>query len=819
MWQPQRHIEFHADGFNQIAIHFVVRDMCKFLPAVLLFLSGLSVFSQQIPVQNQKGERFTLNGYVKDSLSGESVIGATITINGQTQGVASNQYGFYSLTLPQGTYEIDISHVSYQSKSVIITLNKDVSYNFELLPKSASIGEVVIYTKRRDANVKNAQMGKIDLSINQIKNIPAFMGEVDVLKAIQLLPGVRNAGEGNAGFYVRGGGPDQNLIMLDDAVVYNTGHLFGFFSIFNSDAIKNTSLIKGGMPAQYGGRLSSVLDIAMKDGNMNKTQVDGGIGLIASRLSIQGPIKKDKASYMISARRTYVDVLVKPFISKSSAFYGSGYYFYDLNAKVNYRFSEKDRLYLSGYFGRDVFNFNNAKRSFKSNIPWGNSTATLRWNHVFSRRLFANTTLVFNDYKFRFAAAQNDFNIALASGIRDGNAKIDFDYYPLPKHKMKFGGLYTFHKFIPNVVSGQQDSTVFQPNNESVKYANETALYVQDDWDLSDKIKINYGLRWSSFTQVGPFTKFERDADGNKIDSTTYKSFEPVKSYGGLEPRLTVRYALNDETSLKFAINRNYQYIHLVSNSGNTLPTDLWVPSTYIVKPQISWQYAAGFFKNFNDNKFETSLELYYKNMRNQVDYKEGYTPSLRDPELDFVFGKAWSYGAELFVHKTRGRLNGWIGYTLSWTWRKFPDLNEGEKFPAKYDRRHDVSVVANYELNKKWRLGAVFVYGTGNATTLPERFYFIDGVLTQEYSKVNQYRLDAYHRLDLAATYTPVPKRKKKVQSSWVFSIYNVYSHLNPYFIYFDQTGNLQNGDLQVQAKQVSLFPILPAVTWNFKW
>jgi hypothetical protein len=698
-------------------------------------------------------------------------------------------------------------------------LNKDVSYNFELLPKSASIGEVVIYTKRRDANVKNAQMGKIDLSINQIKNIPAFMGEVDVLKAIQLLPGVRNAGEGNAGFYVRGGGPDQNLIMLDDAVVYNTGHLFGFFSIFNSDAIKNTSLIKGGMPAQYGGRLSSVLDIAMKDGNMNKTQVDGGIGLIASRLSIQGPIKKDKASYMISARRTYVDVLVKPFISKSSAFYGSGYYFYDLNAKVNYRFSEKDRLYLSGYFGRDVFNFNNAKRSFKSNIPWGNSTATLRWNHVFSRRLFANTTLVFNDYKFRFAAAQNDFNIALASGIRDGNAKIDFDYYPLPKHKMKFGGLYTFHKFIPNVVSGQQDSTVFQPNNESVKYANETALYVQDDWDLSDKIKINYGLRWSSFTQVGPFTKFERDADGNKIDSTTYKSFEPVKSYGGLEPRLTVRYALNDETSLKFAINRNYQYIHLVSNSGNTLPTDLWVPSTYIVKPQISWQYAAGFFKNFNDNKFETSLELYYKDMRNQVDYKEGYTPSLRDPELDFVFGKAWSYGAELFVHKTRGRLNGWIGYTLSWTWRKFPDLNEGEKFPAKYDRRHDVSVVANYELNKKWRLGAVFVYGTGNATTLPERFYFIDGVLTQEYSKVNQYRLDAYHRLDLAATYTPVPKRKKKVQSSWVFSIYNVYSHLNPYFIYFDQTGNLQNGDLQVQAKQVSLFPILPAVTWNFKW
>ena len=790
---------------------------------VLLSFIPLLVFAQNknTTASARTGNyRVTLNGYIRDSLSSELIIGATITVNGHGKGVNSNQYGFYSITLDSGTYVISITHVSYLPKTIEFNLNADQTFNFDLLPKTSAIAEVTVYAnRRRDANVKNAEMGRIDLSTTRIKNIPAFMGEVDILKAIQLLPGVRNAGEGNAGFYVRGGGPDQNLIILDDAVVYNTGHLFGFFSIFNSDAIKNTSLIKGGMPAQYGGRLSSVLDVTMKDGNMNKFQVDGGIGLIASRLSMQGPLKKDKASFMISARRTYVDAIAKPFIKKTSDYYGSGYFFYDLNAKVNYKFSEKDRLYLSGYFGRDVFDFNNIKRSFRSNIPWGNSTATLRWNHVFNKRLFANTTVVYNNYKFKFEAAQNNFELSLASGIRDANLKVDFDYYPLPQHKIKFGGLYTFHKFIPNILSGKQDSIIFKPNTESVKYANEFALYIQDDWELSDKIKINHGVRWSAFTQVGPYTKYTRDVDGNKLDSTVYKNFEPVKTYGGFEPRITIRYALNDETSVKAAVNHNYQYIHLVSNAGSTLPTDLWVPSTYIVKPQISWQYTAGLFKNFADNKYETSVEVYYKKMKNQIEYAEGYTPSLKDPEEEFVFGDGWSYGAEFFVNKTRGRLNGWVGYTISWTYRKFPELNSGEKFPARYDRRHDMSIVVNYEPGKKWKFGTVFVYGTGAATTLPERFYIVEGVLTQEYSKVNQYRLAAYHRLDLAATYTPVPKKKRRVQSSWVFSVYNVYSRFNPYFIYFDQTGSPYNGTLEVEARQVSLFPILPAVTWNFRF
>ncbi|GAA4330732.1 TonB-dependent receptor [Flaviaesturariibacter amylovorans] len=762
--------------------------------------------------------KYTISGFVRDSATGETVIGASVSA-GEGRSVSSNQYGYYSLTLEAGTYTLSVSHVSFFTDSRSIRLTGPTPLNIDLKSKSAAMNEVIVYSKRRDANVRNAQMGKVDLSIAQIKSVPAFLGEVDILKTIQLLPGVRNAGEGNAGFYVRGGGPDQNLILLDDAVVYNTGHLFGFFSIFNSDAIKNVSLIKGGMPAQYGGRLSSVLDVAMKDGNSQQFTGEGGIGLIASRLSLQGPIVKDKASFMVSGRRTYVDVLTKPFVSKTSTARGSGYYFYDLNAKVNWRFSPKDRLYLSGYFGRDVFRFVNTGRSFSADIPWGNSTATLRWNHVFGPKLFSNTTLVYNDYHFEFGATQNDFRVGLYSGIRDGNLKVDFDYYPAPQHKLKFGAQSTYHKFIPNLVSGSQDSTRFSPSNAELKYALENALYFQDDWDISDKVKINAGLRWTQFSQLGPYKKFERDADGNKLDSTVYGRNEIVKAYHGFEPRLTARYQVNASTSIKASVTRNLQYIHLVSNSGTTLPTDLWLPSSYRTKPQVLWQYSAGYFRNYNDNTWETSVEVYYKDMKQQIEFEEGYQPNVGDPEEHFVFGSGSSYGAEFFVNKVRGRLTGWIGYTLSWTWRKFPDLNGGERFPAKYDRRHDLSVVATYELSPKWKFGGVFVFGTGNTTSLPERFYIINGVLTQEYSKVNQYRLKPYHRMDLSATWTPKPFKTGRYKSHWVFSIYNVYSRLNPYFIYFDQQGSPLTNDLKVQAKQVSLFPIIPAVTWNFKF
>lgn len=765
-------------------------------------------------------EKFTINGYIKDSLSSETLIGAIISVKNQTKGTNSNSYGFYSLTLAKGNYTLLINFIGYQTKEVQISLNKNLQENILLAPIKSTLSDVVVTGKKRDNNVKTAQMGKVDLNVSTAKSLPSFLGEVDVLKTLQLLPGVRNAGEGNAGFYVRGGGPDQNLILLDDAVVYNTGHLFGFFSVFNADAIKNVSLIKGGMPAQYGGRVSSVIDISMKDGNLNKTEFEGGIGLIASRFSVQGPIKKQKASFIVSARRTYIDALVKPFIKKDSKFYGSGYFFYDLNAKMNYILSNKDRLYLSGYFGRDKFDFKNSNRSFSTSIPWGNSTATLRWNHIYSKKLFSNITLVYNDYNFKFSGSQENFNVTFASGVSDLTAKTDFDWFVTPEHKVKFGAQYTYHTFIPSVLSGNQDSIVFTPNNANTKYANEYGLYWQDDWEVSKKIKLNYGLRYSTFQQVGKYTTYTTDANGNRTDSVVYKKGQTVKNYGGLEPRATLRFAINDISSIKAAVTRNIQYIHLVTNSGNTLPTDLWVPSTLKVKPQMSWQYSIGYFQNFKNNMYEASVELYYKDMQNQIEYREGYTPNtLKDAEDDFVFGKGWSYGSEFLINKVKGKLTGWVGYTLSYTWRKFEKLNNANKFPARYDRRHDLSVVAMYELNKKWKLSSVFVYGTGQSTTLPERFYFVNGVLTQEYSTVNKYRLASYHRLDFAATYTPQPKKKRKYNSNWVFSIYNVYSRMNPYFVYFDQEGSLTNNDLKITAKQVSLFPIIPSVTWNFKF
>jgi hypothetical protein len=763
-------------------------------------------------------EKFTLSGYVRDSLSGETLIGATVSVNGHGKGIVSNQFGFYSITLPRGIYLVVTTFAGYEMQPLTITLDRNIEQNFQLTVKPV-LQEVIVSARKRDGNVANAQMGKIDLSINQVKSVPVLLGETDLLKTLQLLPGVRNAGEGNTGMYVRGGGPDQNLILLDDAIVYNSGHLFGFFSIFNSDAIKNISLVKGGMQAQYGGRLSSVLDVAMKEGNLKKFEAEGGIGAIASRLSIQGPIKKNRSSFIISGRRTYVDLLVKPFISEKSDFYGSGYYFYDFNAKVNYIFSERDRLYLSGYFGRDVFTYRNSRRAFKADIPWGNSTATLRWNHVFNRKLFANTTVVYNDYAFSFGAAQNDFNIKLSSGIHDWSAKTDFDLYASTQHKLRFGAAFTYHTFTPNVLSGNQGDNRFFPNNEMKKYAGETGIYLQDDWEISSRIKLNAGIRYSRFVQLGPYKIFANDINGNKSDSITYGRNKPVKTYYGFEPRFTLRYSINDETSLKAAVTKNMQYIHLVSNAGSTLPTDLWVPSTYRVKPQISWQYAAGLFRNFNNNMLETSLEVYYKQMNNQIEYREGYTPSLKDPEEDFVFGKGWSYGTELFINKTRGKFTGWVGYTLSWTWRQFDTLNEGIKYPSKYDRRHDLSVVGTYQLNEKWKFSAVFVYGSGNAISLPERFYVIGGVFTQEYSKINQYRLAPYHRMDVSATLTPKTKPNQKWRQSWVFSIYNMYSRLNPYFIYFSQDGSPYDGSLTMKTQQVSLFPIIPAVTWNFRF
>lgn len=776
-----------------------------------LLLSPLSILKAQ--------ERFTLSGYVRDSTSNETIIGASISIEGKTTGITTNQYGFYSVTLINRLYKVNVSHVGYESFSTEINLSKNKVIVFKLMPRVMQSQEIVIRSDKREKNIKAAQMGKFELSMSSIKNVPALAGEVDPLKVLQLLPGIRNAGEGNSGLYVRGGGPDQNLVMLDDAVVYNPGHLFGFFSVFNSDALKNVSLIKGGMPAEYGGRISSVVDVVMKDGNSKKFQAEGGIGTISSRLSLQGPIVKEKSSFIVSARRTYIDALIKPFVSKSSSFAGSGYYFYDLNAKVNYRFNERDRLYLSGYFGRDVFNFRNKERSFSTRIPWGNSTATVRWNHVFSDQLFSNTSFVWNDYRFQFEGGQENFQIVYQSAVRDLTLKSDFDYYPAPAHHIKFGVYLTRHRFNPQTTSGKSAGQSFEPLQVNIKYANQLSGYIQDDWEINDRWQMNVGLRYALFQQTGPYTRFNRDENGNTIDSVIYTPGKIVQSYNGFEPRLTMRYSLGKTSSLKAGVTRNLQFIHLVSNAGTTLPTDVWVPSTFRVKPQIGWQYSAGYFRNFNDNNWETSVEAYYKSMDNQIEYKEGYTPGIGDQEQSFVFGKGWSYGAEFYVNKAKGRLTGWVGYSLSWTWRRFKELNNGQKYPGRYDRRHDLSVVMNYQRSSNWKFSAVWVYGTGNAFTLPERFFVVEGVLTQQFSSINQYRMPSYHRMDFSATLTPKSSADRKWKSEWVFSIYNVYSRQNPYFIYYNQNVDPVQGNINVEARQVSLFPIIPGVTYNFKF
>lgn len=774
-----------------------------------------------MPISIFAQEKFTISGHVKDASSGEDLPAATVGIIELKKGVNTNNFGFYSITVPKGNYTLKVSYVGYVTQNISIDLSKSKTLNVELELKSSTTKEIIIKDTRKDENVKSTEMGMHQLTMESVKKLPVLMGEVDVMKSLQLLPGVSSAGEGQSGFYVRGGGPDQNLILLDDAVVYNTGHLFGFFSVFNGDAIKNVNLIKGGMPANYGGRLSSVVDVTMKEGNNKQFQADGGIGLIASRFSVQGPIIKNKASFIVSARRTYIDALIKPFVKKSSAFNGSGYYFYDLNAKMNYIISKNDRLYLSGYFGKDVFTYKNKERTFGINVPWGNATGSLRWNHQFSNKLFLNTTLLYNDYKFTFNADQQNFKVSLFSGIKDWSAKTDFDYYSRFNHNFKIGALYTYHTFTPSTISGNVDSTSFTPDQSFKKYAHEVAAYISDEFDLGDKIKVTAGVRYSRFFQIGPYTRYSFNQDGKKTDSTSYSNGELVKSYGGFEPRFNIRYSIDDNTSIKASIAKTYQYLHLVTNNGSTLPTDVWSPSSYFVRPQKAWQYSLGFFKNFKNNKVETSVEIYYKDMQNLLEFREGYTPSsLRDVDYDFVFGRGYAYGAEFFINKTKGRWTGWLGYTLSWTYRDFKQLNLGERYLSKYDQRHNISLTSTYELNKKWTLSGVFVFGSGNRVSLPTGLYIIDTKLIQDYDKLNNYSLPPYHRLDLAAIYTPKPNSKKKIRGSWTFSIYNVYSRQNPYIVYLNMDGNIASGNgTKLSVRQVSIFPILPSITYNFKF
>jgi len=771
----------------------------KFYFSVLfIFLIGSSVFAQN---------KFTLSGTIRDAGSGETLIGATVKITGTASaGTLTNAYGYFALTQVDGVYSVTISYTGYAPVTKSINLNKDTKLNEEL-KSTNDLAEVTINANnRKNENVKSAQMGLERIDMKSLNSIPVLLGEKDILKTIQLLPGVKSGGEGNTGFYVRGGAADQNLIILDEAVVYNSAHLLGFFSTFNADAIKDVSLYKGGMPAQYGGRLSSVLDVKMDDGNNKEFKFQGGIGLIASRLKAEGPIVKDKGSFMVSFRRTYIDLFLQA--SPDSSINGSKLNFYDINAKANYKINDKNTIYISGYFGKDNIG---VKDLFENN--WGNVTTTIRLNHIFNDRLFSNTSLIYNNYNYTVRLLNDVTNFKATSLVRDFNFKEDFQYFS-NKHTLRFGLNATHHRISPIDITTSQASQV-NPLTQEKRYGLESAAYVSDEWAVNEKLNFLYGVRLAAFSLLGPGNFSNYDAAGNIINTETVSSGKFYKNYLNLEPRFSVSYLFNDQNSIKASYNRNTQNIHILTNATSSSPTDQYVLSSNNIKPEIADQVAFGYFKNLNENNYEISGEVYYKWMQNQIDYKNAaQLLANSNVESELLYGTGRAYGLELFFKKKFGKLNGWVGYTLSRTERKFSQLNNGNYFPARQDRTHDLSVVGIYNLNKRWTFSSSFIYSTGNAVTFPAGKYIVGGQTTYYYTERNAGRMPYNMRLDLSATLEG--KRKGRFQSSWNFGVYNALARKNPYSIEFI---NDPTDPGKTVAEQTSLFGIIPSVTWNFKF
>lgn len=797
----------------------MIKQIVSIILLLVLVVVWQGIFAQNPDVKKAASQKFTLNGYIEDADNGEKLIGATVFVPSTLEGTASNVYGFYSITLPEGEYEISFSYVGYTAQVIKLKLDKNLVLNVNLVASNL-LGEVEIEAAAYTKIQNRTQMSMNEISIRQIKSLPVFLGEQDILKTIQLLPGVQSGSEGSSGFYVRGGGPDQNLILLDGVPVYNASHLFGFFSIFNPDAINNVKLYKGGFPARFGGRLSSVLDIRMKDGNMKEFHGEGSIGLISSKLSLEGPIIKDKTSFFVSARRTYIDLLIKPFIPKNEVV--PYYFFYDVNTKINHKFSDNNRLYLSLYTGLDKFGagykdeYSYDGTSYKDEddffLDWGNLIWALRWNYIFNPKLFSNTTLTYSRYKYETVIEQNSTTSGpgytdksgyywnFTSGIKDWTAKIDFDYMPGPNHYVRFGVGDINHTFTPGVnqfnidYSQTRIDTSFGSQNQ---YANEMFAYVEDDYKINDWLKVNAGFHATAFL----------------VNDKQYFSFQP---------RISARALISEKSSFKLSYSRMAQYLHLLTNPTIGLPTDLWVPTTDRIKPEYASQVALGYAHSLPLD-LDLSIETYYKKMTGLIEYADGtsFFGNDKDWQNKVVTGEGWSYGAEFMIEKKTGKFTGWIGYTLSWTDRQFEEISQGNVFPYKYDRRHDVGIAGVYQFNDKFDVGIVWVYGTGNAFTLgleqfqmynpmyPDNMVWYDNA---EYiENRNNVRMPPYHRLDLSFNFT---KEKRWGQSKWSISFYNAYNRKNPFFLYIDYKDDGTKG-----LKQVSLFPIIPTATYSFKF
>ncbi|HEY3371128.1 MAG TPA: TonB-dependent receptor [Prolixibacteraceae bacterium] len=786
---------------------------------LVLFLLTQLAFSQT----------FTIRGFVSDFSTGERLLNANVYDQKISRGTITNNFGFYSLTFPQGNHSIACSFVGYQTQVIQIKLQKDTVIDFKLILKP-DMEEVTIVGQKVESKLTSAQMSRVEVPMDMVQNLPAFLGEADVIKTIQLLPGVQSGSEGTSGLYVRGGGPDQNLILLDDVPVYNAEHLFGFFSVFNADAIKSVSFYKGGFPARYGGRLSSVLDIRMKDGNEKALHGNFSIGLISSKLNLEGPIVKGKTTFNFSARRTYIDVLTRPLMAKSSDGNDvAGYFFHDLNMKITHKFSDRNRIYLSAYNGRDkaysrsdnkeFYNDENWQNKDKLSVGWGNITTALRWNYIFSNKLFANTTLTYSRYQFDVAESSVSKNLSTGkiadsngldykSGIEDFGLKMDFDYFPTPNQRIKYGGNVIAHTFRPGILAFNENNAD-ENNDIEAAFSNpniraqELYAYFEDNIDLNGRLSVNVGLHASEFF----------------VDNTFYPS---------LQPRISARWLATGRLSFKAAYSKMTQNIHLLSSSTISLPTDLWLPTTKKVKPQTSHQYALGGVYQVSP-AIDLSVEGFYKSMDHLLEYKEGasFVGASTGWEDKVEMGKGWSYGTEVLLQKNTGKTTGWIGYTWGKAERQFDNLNWGKKFYARYDRRHDVSFVMTHRFSSRFDIGLTWVYGTGNAVTLPTQnvtaanlpfssFQFQTEY--EYYGQRNNYRMPSYHRMDVGFNFH---KQKKHGIRTWNLSFYNAYSRHNPYFLYFESTSEaeFQKTGKSRKLNQLSLFPILPSISYSYKF
>jgi hypothetical protein len=769
------------------------------LLGALVFLMSTTSFAQN---------KFTVSGTVKSASNGETIIGATVTV-GANHVTRTNEYGFYSLTLPEGTYRLIVSSVSFTAYSDSLNLHKNTVVNVDLLNAEQTLEEVVISsTTSSRRSLGSPQMGMEQITPQDIKNVPVLLGEKDAIKVLQLLPGIKSAGEGSSGMYVRGGAADQNLILLDEATVYNASHLLGFFSTFNSDAVKDIAVYKAGMPAQYGGRLSSVLDIKMNDGNNQDFNVSGGVGLISAKLNVEGPIQKGKSSFLVSGRRTYADLFLK--LSSDSAINTNQLYFYDFNAKMNYQLGEKDRLYISGYLGNDHLGVGDL-----FGLDWGNTTGTLRWNHIFNNKLFSNTSLIYSNYKYKIGINSGADVFDIFSNIRDYNLKQEFQWYLNNKNSLRFGLNSTYHTIRPGEVTSPDSSSVNEKLMQK-RYSLDNAVFATNTWKASDKFSLTYGLRLSAFSILGEGDFYNVDGEGKVLDTTHYKRGEVVKTYLNLEPRLAASYQFNSSSSVKASYVRNTQNLHLIANSTSSTPTDKWIASTNIIKPEISDQFSFGYYKDLRDGLYELNVETYYKTMQNQIDYRDGadvYNGN-NAIESELLFGKGRAYGVEWLLRKRTGRLSGWISYTLSKTERQIDGINNGAWYNARQDRTHDIAIVAMYQLNKKWTLSANWVYYTGDAVTFPAGKYIVDDQTTYYYTERNGYRMPNYHRLDLGATMQL--KQRKRWSSELTFSLYNAYGRENAYTIEFQDSKDDPN---KTVANQLAIFKFIPSVSYNFKF